>query len=175
MPWCPCDIISMASEITIQWLFSQILTSTHKISYPWENMGYLLWYNVINDNVIITYDCIIHIHKSEYQKCMFTSKTVWDTHWKPRAIMMPTFSPLVAPPLMTEQPAVPHMRANLASWQLSVFSALITHLPLDKMATISQTIFSDAFSSMKSFVFWLKFHWSLFLTVWLTITQHWSR
>ena len=36
---------------------------------------------------------------------------------------------------------------------------------LDKMAAISQTIFSDAFSWMKSFVFWLKFHWSLFLRV----------
>ena len=30
-----------------------------------------------------------------------------------------------------------------------------THLPLDKMASISQTISSDAFSLMKSFVFWL--------------------
>ena len=33
----------------------------------------------------------------------------------------------------------------------------ITHLPLDKMAAISQTIFSDTFSWMKSFVYWLKF------------------
>ena len=31
---------------------------------------------------------------------------------------------------------------------------MLTHLPLDKMATISQTILSDAFSWMKSFVFW---------------------
>ena len=30
-------------------------------------------------------------------------------------------------------------------------------------------------SGMKSFVFWLKFHWSLFLSVQLTITQHWLR
>ena len=35
--------------------------------------------------------------------------------------------------------------------------------PPDKMAAISQTIFSDAFLWMKSFVLWLKFHWSLFL------------
>ena len=39
----------------------------------------------------------------------------------------------------------------------------LTHPPLDKMAAISQRIFSDAFSWMKSFAFWLKFHWSLFL------------
>ena len=31
----------------------------------------------------------------------------------------------------------------------------LTHLPLDKMATISQTIFSDAFLWMTSFWFWL--------------------
>ena len=41
----------------------------------------------------------------------------------------------------------------------------LTHLPLDKMAAISQTIFSNAFSWMKSLVFWLQFHWSLFLRV----------
>ena len=46
---------------------------------------------------------------------------------------------------------------------------------LDKMAAISQTIFSDAFSWMKSFWCWLRFHWSLFLRVKLTINQHWFR
>ena len=30
----------------------------------------------------------------------------------------------------------------------------LTHLPLNKMAAFSQTIFSDVFSWMKSFVFW---------------------
>ena len=52
---------------------------------------------------------------------------------------------------------------------------LLTHLPLGKMAAISQTTFSDAFSWMKSFLFWLKFHWSLFPRVQLKITQHWFR
>ena len=51
----------------------------------------------------------------------------------------------------------------------------LTHLPLDKMAAISQTIFSYAFLWIKSFVFWLKFHWSLFLGFELTIFQHWFR
>ena len=49
----------------------------------------------------------------------------------------------------------------------------LTHLLQDKMAAISQTIFSDAFSWMKSLVFFFKFHWSLFLRAQLTITQHW--
>ena len=52
---------------------------------------------------------------------------------------------------------------------------VLTHFPLDKMAAISQTIFSDAFSWMKNFVFWLKFHWSLLLRVQLAVTQHWFR
>ena len=50
---------------------------------------------------------------------------------------------------------------------------ILTHLTLDKMAAISQAIFSDAFSWMKSSVFWLKFHWRLFLRVKLIITQLW--
>ena len=48
-------------------------------------------------------------------------------------------------------------------------TAHLTHLPLDKMAAISQTIFSDVFSWMKSLIFWLKFHWSLF------IKSHWQK
>ena len=52
---------------------------------------------------------------------------------------------------------------------------LINSSPPGQMAAISQTIFSDAFSWMKNFVFWIKFHWSLFLRVQLTIAQHWFR
>ena len=53
--------------------------------------------------------------------------------------------------------------------------AAFTHLPLDKMAAISQTTFSSAFSWMKSFESWFKFHWSLFPGVKLIIRQHWFR
>ena len=38
----------------------------------------------------------------------------------------------------------------------------LTHWGREKMAAISQKIFSNAFSWVKSFVFWLEFHWSLF-------------
>ena len=51
----------------------------------------------------------------------------------------------------------------------------LTHLSLNKMAAISQTIYWNAFSWMKSFVFWFKFHWNLFLRAQLTIIQHWFR
>ena len=44
---------------------------------------------------------------------------------------------------------------------LSTFQAFqtgqeLTHLPLDKMVTILQMMFSDAFSLMKNFVFYLN-------------------
>ena len=48
----------------------------------------------------------------------------------------------------------------------------LTHIPLDTMAAISQAIFSDVFFLMKSLVFLLRFHSSLFLRVQLTITKH---
>ena len=51
----------------------------------------------------------------------------------------------------------------------SLLLMLFSHLPPDKLAITSQAIFSDAFLWMKYFVFWLKFHWSLFLRVQLTI------
>ena len=56
-----------------------------------------------------------------------------------------------------------------------IYKSPLTYLPLDKMAAISQTIFSNAFSWMKNFVFWLQFHWRLFRRVQLTILQHWFR
>ena len=49
-------------------------------------------------------------------------------------------------------------------------SCQITHLPLDKMAAISQTIFSDALTWMRSVVFWLKFHLHLYLRVQCLLT-----
>ena len=48
----------------------------------------------------------------------------------------------------------------------------LTHWGRDKMDAISQTTCSSAFSWMKMFEFRMKFHWSLFLRVQLTIIQH---
>ena len=47
---------------------------------------------------------------------------------------------------------------------------MLTHFHLDKMASISQMTFSNAFFLMKSFVSWFKFHWTLFLNVQLTVS-----
>ena len=51
----------------------------------------------------------------------------------------------------------------------------LTHWGRDKMATIFQTTFSNAFSWKKMHVFRLGFHWSLFLGVQLTMFNHWVR
>ena len=51
----------------------------------------------------------------------------------------------------------------------------LTHWGWDKMDDIFQTTFSNAFSWMKICEFWLRFHWSVFLRVQLTIFQHWFR
>ena len=50
---------------------------------------------------------------------------------------------------------------------------LLTHWGREKMAAISQTTLSNAFSWMEKLAFGLKFHWSLFLRVQLTTFQHW--
>ena len=53
--------------------------------------------------------------------------------------------------------------------------ATINTLRPRKMAAIFQTTFWNAFSSMKMYEFWLKFHWNLFLGVQLAIFHHWVR
>ena len=49
--------------------------------------------------------------------------------------------------------------------QWTGFAYWFNSSPLDKMAAISLTIFSDAFPRMKYIVFWSQFYWSLFLRV----------
>ena len=51
----------------------------------------------------------------------------------------------------------------------------LTHWGRDKMAGIFQTTFSNQFSWMKMCKFRLRFHWSLFPMVQLTIFHHWFR
>ena len=66
------------------------------------------------------------------------------------------------------------MRALMYSVEC-IFNRILTHWGRDKMAAVFQTTFSNAFSWMKMYEYWLKFHWSLFLRVQLTISHHWFR
>ena len=50
---------------------------------------------------------------------------------------------------------------------------ILTQWGRDKIAAISHTTFSYAFSLMQMYVFRIRFLWSLFLRVELTILQHW--
>ena len=52
---------------------------------------------------------------------------------------------------------------------------VLSHLPLDKMAAISQMTFCEEFSWMKRFKFQIDFSSSLFLRVQLILSQHWFR
>ena len=81
--------------------------------------------------------------------------------------------PLPEPTLTQLTDAYLHLQASMIYLMkcLNIRQHFESHLPLDKIATILQKIFSDAFAWMKSFAFWLKFHWTLFLRVQLTISQ----
>ena len=62
-----------------------------------------------------------------------------------------------------------------STWFMYSSGGSLTHWGQDKMDAISWTTFSNAFSWIKMFEYRLKFHWSLFLRVQLTISQHWFR
>ena len=73
-----------------------------------------------------------------------------------------------------------HRRPHI--WNSSTSSAShhrtrdnLINLPMDEMAAISQNDIFKCIFLNKKFVFWFEFHWSLFLWVQLTITQHWFR
>ena len=67
-------------------------------------------------------------------------------------------------------------KTQMIWWSVSVSCTwninFLTHYFLDKIAAISQTILSNVFSWIKSFVFWLTFDWILFLRVQLTMLDN---
>ena len=73
----------------------------------------------------------------------------------------------------------PSHASSDVDWLLCVdkyaLTLLLTHSGHDKMAVISQTTLSNAFSWIKMLEFRYKFHWSLFLRIKLTIFQYWFR
>ena len=70
----------------------------------------------------------------------------------------------------------PRMR-RLFYWRICASLGLneLTYWCRDKMAAISQTIFSKVFSRMKMIEFRLIFHWSLFPIIQLILFRHWFR
>ena len=68
-----------------------------------------------------------------------------------------------------------HERSRIYSGNHAQTRQSLTHWCRDKMAAILRTTYSNAFSWAKMYEFWLKSHWTLFLSVQLTIFQHWFR
>ena len=75
-----------------------------------------------------------------------------------------------------------HHNGNLYADKLHIYILVraldnldLMHWGQDKMVSILQTTFSNAFSWMKMLELRLKFHWSLFSMVQLIISQHWFR
>ena len=59
------------------------------------------------------------------------------------------------------------VRLWTCKWLPVLMDRFKSHLPLDKMAAISQTTFADAFLWMKSFIFWLNFSLKFVLKGWI--------
>ena len=93
---------------------------------------------------------------------------VWNMkfHWWVQSLMHVPIPSLIGDNFWITSTVVAHAHLN-NHW--------LTHWGRDKMAAISQTTLSNAFSWMKLLEFRLKFHWSLFLRAQLTIFQHWFR
>ena len=60
-------------------------------------------------------------------------------------------------------------------YSLFAVTWFVKHRSREKMAAIFQMTITNAFSWMKMHTFRLRFHWSLFPRVQLTIFQHWFR
>ena len=75
----------------------------------------------------------------------------------------------------TDQPWILTTRPQSSAISGHRWLTTLTHWGQDEVNNISQTTFSNVFPSMKMFQFRLKFDWSLFLRVQLTIFQHWFR
>ena len=67
---------------------------------------------------------------------------------------------------------MPHYSTK-GKFTASIF--VLTQWGREKKAATFQTTFSNAFSWMKIYEFQLRFHWGLFLSVQLTMFQHWFR
>ena len=156
---------SISTELTVWWNISTTswkLPSTSRVvlivCLPWYRMA-------------------TQIYKVSLPQMFFLSYSEnTDIAGKPQDFKIQNLASLVV------QADVSPVMTKLSLWRYVVSIAIciqlesnLTHWGRDKMDVISQTTFSNAFSWMKMFELWLKFHWSLLPKVQLTISQHWCR
>ena len=123
-----------------------------------------------------------------HRLCIVHSSLV---HWNENVVILTKFSSLAALEvviLTTFSAASDENFIKMKTFPFQCVSVLgmsacynkyhLTHWGRDKMADISQTTFSNAFSWMKTYeipLSMLRFHWILLLWVELTAFQHWFR
>ena len=116
------------------------------------------------------------INKKNHPWCIaMYPQTYHSAHWWPSVVMMPTLSHWWQQRLLLWSTNQTHQRWHHINSYISVAARNLTHWGRDQIDAISQTTFSNAFSWMKMYEFRLRFHWSLFPRVQLTIFQLWFR
>ena len=123
----------------------------------------------------------------DFPRCFVSFNTLHlvSTKARPRILLAlcewihwwPAVSPHKGPVMRIELWWFPCWFEEAFEWtpEWSVKWEALTHWGQDKMAANFLTTFSNTFSWMKIYEFRLRFHWSLFPRVQLTIFQHWFR
>ena len=148
---------------------SSFLVLWHKQLYmSWDHIIFRLYLYFLNDVLyFFKYSCTNIFHRRSlytfyyYQNGMIWFSILVEYVWSYDRLHKG----------WTRRTVIGHVNACI--YTITVLSS--SHWGRDQMADIFQTTFSNAFSWMKIFEFWIIFHWSLFLRVQLTIFQHWFR
>ena len=129
--WVQCDNDSRLIQVIIAWLRLRLRLRLRQILFYINGYKYHIRFTCIWSKIQITV----------YSWCIIKHRHVR--------------RPPLRSDLTAGMEATRRGKALSKWWAITWTNNALTHLPLDKMAAISQTIFSDVFSCMKSFVFWL--------------------
>ena len=146
------------SSILIKWVFSLIMKCSRK--YHWDE--FLPLPASCNCFSIWGWGA-----KQWHFATIWFGKTFWNGLWYYMYMIYHTITVLFDVSIKTFKTKI--------ALENGVLKGYLTHWGWNKMAPIFQMAFWNAFSGMKMYEFQLKFHWSLFLSIRLTMPQHWFR
>ena len=149
--------------MTSSWTYRCLMGLFMLIHWGWDNMATRMQMTISNAFSIMKFvELWFKIHFK------FVAKVQIDN--------TPVFVQTMPWPL-TGNKALPEPMVAYLQMDIYIVPGLgeLTHSGRDKMAAISQTTLSNAFSWMKMLEFRYKFHWSLLLRVQLTTFQHWFK
>ena len=150
----PHKFVSGSSQYWFRWWLVAHLAPSHYLNLCWGIVNWTLR-NKLQWNFDQNTKFIIHENASENVVCEMAA-ILFKESW------------VISPSTVSQL-------GGSVLWLSGIWVKTLTHWGRDKMDAISQMTFSSAFSWMKMFELKLKFHWSLFLRVQLTIFQHWFR